>query len=199
MRAKTGLLGIIGFFSVYAHAAPVENRMDELAAMTPETFAYRTLLEDDELEAVATFSTSPAFISRGSGDVWLRAFVDKANAQLVFQLVGESPPVRGAPNFYQANFLGPDGLETSKTIRINGDVDCGRYGCRHVETVGADISEATVRWLASLYTANLKNPMTVRFKSQGGYDHDVFLMPAEAAGLLLKVDEYRARKGLAAK
>lgn len=186
----------LGASSSAAADSKAEKRLAELIAMTPETFAFRTTLEDDDLEDVAVFSTRPAFSNAEGGDIFIRAFVDKAKGGTAYQLVFRSPSLRAAPRLYQMNMKGPDGLLTTKTVRIDGDVNCLRYGCYHTELVGGDVEGEWLRWVAASYVPNTQNPVALRIKSMSGLDQDINLLPAEAAGLLIRVDEYRARKGL---
>lgn len=185
-------------------AAKTDRQLERLVAMTPAQFAQKVSVQDDQMEVVATLSTEPGFkynvglLSLASADIFLRAFVNKTSGTTNFQIYySVTYPAASWPNINRANLMGPDGLRSMEVTKVGSDVSCYRGTCRYLEAVVIDIDIRTARWLAQQVLPGTDNPMRVRFKSQSGEDFDSAIMPAEAAGLVDRVDRYRADRGFA--
>lgn len=126
-------------------------------------------------------------------DIFLRAFLNKATGSTTYQVY---ITVKYASDWLiveQANYLVNGHLNSVATTKIGSDVDCySSTLCIHREDVGFDIPVADLRWLAGTYEAGSNNGMPIRLKTHADQDINIVLMPAEAAGLLRKVDQYRA-------
>ena len=88
-----------------------------------------------------------------------------------------------------------NGLVEVNTRGVGSDVLCYRGRCRYLEAVTVDLDIGTLRWLGDSYAPNQDNPMRVRFKTRAGVNFDTAMMPAEARGLVERVDAYRASRG----
>lgn len=186
------------------NASPASAKEDKqvvaLLAMTPKDFADRVSVKDDELEPAVVMTTANGFqykvglFKQVTADVFLRAFLDRKTLRARYQIYySVTYQARSWAFIEQANYIGSKGLETQPVVKIASDVSCGRYGCSFVETVGVDISEDDLRWLASRYQPATDNPMKVRFKTKASGDVETSILPAEAAGLLQRIDAYTVK------
>lgn len=184
--------------------APELSKQEErLYSLTPEDFAGTVEIKDDSMENFATFSTVNGFQWRNdllkivSNDLFFRSFVDKSDGSTTFQIYINTFETAGAwPGFQMANYLIPDGQLTSvKLDVIWSDVSCdGDGSCVFNEAVAFTISEQEIRTLADAYAPGGRVKMQIRLKGQRDISRDWYLTAAEAAGLLKKVDAYRARR-----
>lgn len=175
--------------------AKVDKETAAQLAMTPEDVANRTMIKDDQLEPEITFSTQAVFVSKRLSsphyDDFIRAFVRKSDGRTDAQVYVTVEYTGAWALFGQASYLGSNGLKTIAIAKLGTDVDCGSYSCWHTEDVAIPLSISELRWLASQYRPGEYNPATFRLRGLGGMDIDVQLMPAEAAGIVAKIDQYR--------
>lgn len=174
-----------------------------VARLTPELIRSKVTVKDDALEPVATLSTDKGFISKGSffdkvkSDNFLRAFIDKGSRAVRYQLyatVTYGPEWR---HFTTASALF-DGRPRSipLTVISKAVVTCAAGYCVMRETVGIALDQSDVEQIAAGYRPGASQPWAYRLKAQSGLDFDDSIMPAEAAGLMLAVREYRQRHRL---
>ena len=173
-----------------------------LLAMSPERFRAATTLLDDPLEFHATFSTQKAHregfgLFKGNGhDNHLRAIVDKATGQTRYE-VRTQVRYYGAQRAYRAaHFATAAGLQRAPlTLEHDSLEPCGtndnnaNLNCALTKTIAFELDEAAVRWIA----AHDQRGWSFKLKDDAGEDIRTAIVPAEAAGLLKAVDEYRAR------
>lgn len=204
MLTKLTLVSALVLNPAIATAKDKPNKqVRKLLAMTPQDFAKKVLLDDDDLEITATLDTSKGFqyksgiFGQKRADVFLRAFVDKTDGTTLYQVYFTVKyDARDWAYLERANYTGPDGLRTTDITQIGSDVGCSAYTCTYLETVGFQVSEAQIEWLAGRYKPNTDNPMKIRFKTRIGVDVNTSVMPAEAGGLLARVEEYRAKMAI---
>lgn len=174
-----------------------------VARLTPELIRSKVTVKDDALEPVATLSTDKGFISKGSffdkvkSDNFLRAFIDKASGAIRYQLyatVTYGPEWR---HFTTASALFEGRPRSIPLTVISKEVvTCAGGYCVMRETVGIALDQSDVERIAAGYRPGASQPWAYRLKAQSGLDFDDSIMPAEAAGLLLAVREYRQRHRL---
>lgn len=178
--------------------------MRRLLAMTPADYAEKTTVDGDDLDTVISFSTHEGFQEKRGllgivwSDVFLRAFADKQSDERAFQVYAQIV-TQGSewPRIRSANYETPDGPKRVDVDNIHSDVSCsgGSYGgCTYYETVTFTIDREFLELIGSSYEPGGRNAWRMRFNSQTGQDVDLFVMPAEAAGLLQKVDETLAQR-----
>lgn len=201
MQKRRGWIWLIAGTVLFGTPASAQDAR-KLFAMTPEQFAAKVAVKDDQFETEISFNTEAGWRESPS-DAFLRAYVDKTSGKVTYQLY-QIVRFRGDWPFYRTiNYYTPEGLREGELSRIHSDVDCGaiRWGgsCSMYEHVGFELPEALVRYIASVYKPN--TAVMWKYKLKGRFsdgDHVDGIMPAEAAGLLAVVDRYRASRGLAA-
>lgn len=177
-----------------------EKQVASLIAKTPEMFAKFADLKDDELEPQAEISTFSVWrldvYSSVNSDIFVRAFVNKKSGKTDYQIYFKADYSGDWATIYQASYLIDDELKTVAVNRLGSDVSCGSYSCRHYEDVAFDIPEADLRNIGKQYVAGQNNPVRFRFRGKSGQDFDIGLMPAEAAGVVQRVESYLSEHGL---
>lgn len=175
----------------------------DVARLTPELFRSRVTVSDDALEPAATLSTDKGFISKGSffdkvrSDNFLRAFIDKAGGAVRYQLYATVTYGPDWRNFTTASALFDGRPRSIPLTVINREVvTCAGGYCVMRETVGIPLEQSEVEQIAAGYRPAASRPWVYRLKARNGLDFDDSITPAEAAGLLLAVQDYRQRLGL---
>lgn len=172
---------------------------------SPEFYAAAADIKDDALETVASISTYTAgrpvtgLFQAVNEDVFLRALIDKKTGEATFQ-VYQIVYYGGDWRFYMsANYEAPNGPKSVPADRISSEVvACSQYGCSHREDVGFDVPEDILRWVAARATPQTEvgEPWRFKWKAKDGSELLAQLPPAEVAGLLRAVEEYRVHAGL---
>ena len=134
-------------------------------------------------------------------DNFLRAFVDKtsgaASYQLYQRIVYEG---RLYKYFRTVNYETQSGPRSVETLDLGRTEQCSRSqlfgGCTRTESLAVPIDEALLRTIAARYAPGADTAWHFRFKAQSGDDYDGAMAPAEVAGLLAKVADYRRAHGL---
>lgn len=206
LAAAASMVGLLAGAPVSAQQQPKQIR--QLLAMTPADHARLVKIVDHDLETVAKFDTHASFQFKQGllgvvwNDIFLRAFVDKTTGKLsiqtYFRFRGEASTW---PRFEVANFRTPEGIQSADLDRIFSDVSCSgvsRYGgnCAYLEEAVFNIDEQLARNIAATYAVGAGMPWAIRFKGQSGLNVDMEILPAEMAGLLKRVDDYRTTLGL---
>ena len=94
--------------------------------------------------------------------------------------------------FYNAaSYATPAGPQSTPTIVFGRDVGSCSYGCTLSEDVGFEVEEKLVRQIAQSYLSEPQKPWRFKFEAQSGWETINYLMPAEVAGALMAVDQYR--------
>lgn len=200
--AVTAIVLALALPPAHSRRADVAAAPGRLRELTPEAVRSRVTLTDDALETNATLTTRTVYrearglLGATPFDAFLRAFVDKRSGATSFQVYAT---VRYTAlvwtRFDTANYLtaaGPRSVELDQIARVRGR--CWRYaGCERLETVGFAVDEAVLRAAAAAYRPGETAPWPFRLKSRTGVERTDGLAAAEIAGLLLAVDDYRAR------
>lgn len=135
-------------------------------------------------------------------DIFLRAFVDKKSGAATYQVYFRFRGTAGSwPQFDTVNYEATGGPRSVALERLGNDVDCSSSRllgqCTYTEVVAFSIDEAFARQIAQLYRKGAAAAWRMRFKGRSGMNVDEGIVPAEMAGLLLRVDQYRVSRGLA--
>ena len=179
-------------------AAYVPTAEDKLYALTPTDFqlSARTRTEG----ASVTIDTGRGFIeSHGlmagdSDDNYLRAVIDPASGGVRYQAVQTVTYKGGWRYFHQAEFDGGGGKLDIIVREVAGCYGSKTSSCTLREAVAFDIPEAALRALAASYRPRSRTSWPYRLKATANADFDGRFAPAEAAGLLLAVDKWVAKR-----
>lgn len=199
------LLGVTGCAGV-----DVKKQTNEWAHLPKEHFARTTTIKDDALETVATLNTinGHQFTIDSTGSVgdddFFRAFIDKKSGKTTYQLYQVIRyEDKGWRYFNLFKHESPNGVQSTPAEVITRDVDCSRVAhtekCSYEEHVVLTLDDAFMRWLAKLYSPKEAVALAYKVSPKSGLEREKFILAAEAAGLLDRVDEYLAAHGLAAK
>jgi len=175
----------------------------ELFLLTPEHFRDTAQIVDDSLETTATISMEPGYHEHNninkdgwSCDSYLRAFVDKRSGRTTYQLYVDVGYISHERRLYDSvNYKTPEGIQSAALIKIARDKNYCRRDkeCEHDEVVGLNLPEGVVREIAATYSPNAQNPWLFKLKGRIlNEDMEDGIVPAEAAGLLMAVQAYKA-------
>ncbi len=174
------------------------KRIEQFAKLSPEHFARTSETQDDELEVLATIHTRDGYAFKGSftdrmrADTFLRALIEKRSGAASYQLYARLSYSGEWRTFTSARYATSQGPVSAPLTAIDRDVSC-QYGvCVYTEHVAFEVSEDFLRQLAERASERPVRPWRFRFKARSGLDWTDDMAPAEAAGLLLAVDRYRA-------
>lgn len=174
-----------------------EKRLERFAELTPAGFADSITIEDDDLEPVATLSTTKGFEFKGGftdrvrADNLLRAFIDKRTGLTKYQVYFHLSYTGDNRNFRIANFETGDGPGTAQLLPLGHRLDCISSYCAIVEDFGFDVSADLLKSIGDRAMEQPVRPWRIRLKAQAGPDWTDDMAPAEAAGLLLAVARYK--------
>jgi hypothetical protein len=189
----------------YERIEPSPKQMAKLQALTPEGVAAGADILDDDLETIATITTVSAYQSNGGftdrvrSDNFLRAFVDKRTGTVRYQLYQTVSYNYVYRNFTGVNYAAPNGPQTASVDVIDHAViGCagGPDRCSYKDTLGFDVTEDQLRWVAGQYVAGNSPFWRFKFRSQAGMDWEDRIAPAEAAGVLEAVRRYLIKHGV---
>jgi hypothetical protein len=184
------------------------NQPRALLAKTPEAFRSTATVLDDDLEMHAIISTEKAhrtgwqpFRQQG-GDNYLRAIVDKRTGATRYE-VKQFIRYWGTQRDYTAAHYdtpaGPQRVALTET-RHGNDV-CptteNNLECPLSKHLAFEVDEQTLRQAAAAYRPGGTASWEFKFKDATGHDVHTGIVPAEVAGLLQAVDEYRGRSNVA--
>jgi len=166
------------------------------ASLTREHFRNTAEVKGDSLDTTVTVNTFQGF-KDGAGpfgltttDAFLRAFVTKKTGSKRFQLYQTIYYDGSGWHFYElANYETEGEPKAVKATVISRDVgSCsGRgRGCSHWETVAFDVDESLLRAVARRPAGD---NWDFKFKAKSGNELHGHITPAEAGGLLDRVDE----------
>lgn len=201
------LLLFLPVIALYGCATTTESQLQTAVSLTKEHFSNTATIKDDALDTTATITTVNGFQEKRGllGVVWeddfLRAFVDKKSGKTLIQ-VYQKLSYRGSGwhFFNTVNYETPTGPQSAQLTIIKRDVDCSgsRYlGCTYTEQVGFNVDENLLRTIAGKYAPGKLAGWKYKFSAKSGQDYAGAILPAEIAGFIDKVDEYRAGKGFA--
>jgi hypothetical protein len=179
---------------------PSAKEMVKIQALTPDHFAKSATTEDDDLEPVVTITTLKGYRSNGRftdpvrSDNFLRAFISKRTGEVRYQLYQTVSYNFKWRYFTSVNFATPSGPQSAKLDVIEREVvSCMGGICSYRETIGFDLSEDRLKEIAATYLPQNAPLWRFRFKADNGIDWEDRMSPAEAAGLLAAVRDYRSR------
>jgi hypothetical protein len=192
MRAFVVFCGLLA-----AGCAQIEQKQaEEAAVLTPEHFRATATLQDDALDVNATISTALGNNTTGGivrlqwHDESLRAVVAKGTGA-TRMFIDVTDKYFGGWKFYRSlNFATPSGPVSVPLLAVDRDVSCDRYACLRTERLTAELTEAQLRAVATMPGTSW--PMKLLPKD--GPDLVTEIPLAELRGLLLRLDEYRAKR-----
>ncbi|HEX7854141.1 MAG TPA: hypothetical protein VF503_10635 [Sphingobium sp.] len=186
-----------------AAASAASDLSSSLRALSPDSFQSKTAVLDDPLESNVIFSTEKAHregwkLFKPTGhDNHLVAQVDRQTGQAQFQ-VKHALRYYGTPRDYHAANYVADGAVRQVPLseaRHGNDV-CpmteNMLECSLSKYMAFTLSEQDVRAIAAQYQPGAANSWGFKMKDRTGHDIVSAIAPAEAAGLLRAVDQYRA-------
>lgn len=181
-------------------AALHEEQSAYADSLSMEHFRDTADVADDKLDTFATITTLKGFQEKSvlgvvGTDHFLRAFVSKSGGPTKYMLY-QTIYYDGGWRFYvRANYETPTGPKQTDAVEIKRDVvGCYRRGCTYNEHVGIVLDEDLLRWIATRTTApQVDSAWAYKFVSKSGTDFPSWLLRAEAAGLLARVDQYKAQ------
>ncbi|MES2495591.1 MAG: hypothetical protein V4618_05740 [Pseudomonadota bacterium] len=192
----------IGIAGPPAAAADLAKR---LRAMTPADVSAAVTLHDDRAAGSVTVSTEAAFVRSPLSpirhllsDNHLRAVIDPQTATVTYE-VHQSIFHWGEPRtFVAARFPAGGGARTVGLIRADaGERFCpnedGWGHCALTRQIAFPIAESDIRSIAARYRPGGGDGWAYRIEESGGRHWDDRISPAEAAGLLLAVDQVRTK------
>jgi hypothetical protein len=204
---RTIILAAIMAAAVPAVANAEIAQPKKLLAMSPAAFAEATTLQNDRLESHATLSTEKAHreswrvLDPYGQDNHLRAIVDKKTGATRYE-VRQTLRYWGVPRDYTAaHYRGPAGMlrKVALSEARPGEDFCPlmeiMQQCPQTHVTAFEIDEATMRHIAAGYQPGARDSWGFKLKDAMGYDITSGIVPAEAAGLLQAVDQFRGRSG----
>jgi hypothetical protein len=175
-----------------------------LLALTPERVRTATTVIDDPLEFDATFSTEKAhregwlLLKPDGHDNHLRAIVDKRSGQTRYEIRTKLRYWGTQRDYKSAHFATDGGVQKADlTLTRHGQEFCStndlNFACPLTKTIAFEVDESVIRSIAAKYQASGQQPWGFKLKDDTGYDVTSAIVPAEAAGLLQAVDNYRTQ------
>jgi len=186
-------------------AAQAADRLPaSLARISVEQFARQVKVVDDPLEHDIVFTTSQAYkVGRSlagarATDVHLRALVDRQTGAIRWQVWHELVTTQGEMDITDVRFVtGGATRSVAPSIVESWKDRCPAYDnnmtCDNYTRVVVELPEQAIREMAASHVAGSREPWRLRFKDASGRDVTSGLAPAEAAGLLQSVSEWRTR------
>lgn len=189
------------FMLTVTGCATQEAQLQTAVNLTPEHFKNTATLTDDPLDTFAKITTVNGFQEKKGllgvvlDDNFIRAHINKKTGQASFQ-VYQTIPYEGGWRFYEtANFETPSGPKSISATIIARDVNCTGY-CTYNEHVAFNVDEKLLRLIASEYQQGQLRAWKFKFLPKSGRDFNSGILPNEINGILKKVDEYRASRGI---
>ena len=197
-------LALLAFLSA-CQAVPAPEQVGAAATLGQAHFESTASLRDDSLDLIATITTADGYRPRRGAfdkswnDNFLRAFVDKRTGRTTYQVYQDFfYRAHAMRRYYAANYAGLGGPRSVDVTVIDRDIVCTGSilsPCSYFETVGFEVDEEVLRAAAGGAQSG-GAPWRFKFRARSGADFHTGLAPAEVAGLLARVDQYRARRGL---
>jgi hypothetical protein len=178
------------------------RRSEQYSSLASAHFEKSVVIEDDDLEQVATLHTQAGFKFKGGftdtvrADSFLRAMVSKTTGRVIWQVYAILTYTGNSRRFGSANFQTAVGLATARLTVNDYRVECPGGICIHTDHLAFEVPEAVLRSIAERADQRPVQPWRFRFKSQAWFDWTDDIAPAEAAGLLAAVDRYRRERKL---
>ncbi len=182
----------------------------ELLNLDVQHFIDTTIVADVLSNTVAEFSTlngyrPKKFIGIGWLDSFLKGYLNKKTGKRYYQVYQfVSYQGRGWRLYNRVDFETPEGKKSKPLTRYHRElINCSSpRGCTYEEHVVFDIEENLLKKIAkpapsSQGKLNAQGKIKVflyQLSSTSGRKNKYWLLPAEAAGLLKRMDEYAIKK-----
>ena len=177
------------FVSVFSLMACANNTPKKLLSdTTPNDFAQLVTVSrsDDQLATSILYSMKGNVIGRSA---FLAATRDKKTGIVDYVLVANFQYSDRNWRFYDyATYETSDGPVDVSTLNIGRDVNCYKSICSYVENIAIPLSEKMIRYIAGRYKQGESNMWRFRIRSKSGEAYNSELAPAEAVGLLQKIE-----------
>lgn len=186
-----------------------QSELARLRALSDTHFRNTVTVQDDALDLVAVFTTANGFQFNVkphdgiiSADEFLRAIVNKQNGGRTFQLyLTINYPFDGWRLYNAASYETPNGPRQAQVLLVNRSKDCARISgggrqCFYTEEAVFAIDESLVRALADRYGSGdpIEQSWHYKFTARSGDQFSGFVVPAEAKGLLERMQAHRLEK-----
>lgn len=184
-----------------------EKALAKFYAMSDAEAASKVGLKDDQLEAIATFSTEPLLqVRQGllglvNQDSYLRAFVNKQSGDVSYQIVAYYRHGGDWAHLRSANYQTFSGqLRTVEVVNLGTDVSCSGYaGCTYFEaagfTIDPDAFAEEVQNADATASGGQRSGMLFKIKGVAGELPDA-IPGKEFRALDSAVRSYRSSRGL---
>lgn len=187
-------------------ALPQAEQTVAAGTLTEDHYRRTANLRDDDLDPIATITTADGYrprfgaFDKSWNDNFLRAFINKRTGRTTYQ-VYQHIFYHGYDmrRYYTASYAGRDGPRAAAVTVIDRDITCGSWRdrvCGYDEIIGFDVDEALLRAIAARQPPGRGLSWRFKFRARSGDEFATGLAPAEVAGLLQRVDAYKARRGL---
>lgn len=192
--------------AIAAPALAYEQLPGGLAKLTPADFAGKVSIAEDTLAQATVISTRKGYTrDRGlrgvhADDVHLRAVVDRRTGAVSWQVWHRLVYTGGKREIVSVHYTASGVPRRSAVIQAEHDfTQCpptdGIGSCNRVIGFAFELPEQTVREIAQAYRPGQRTPWRLRFEDVDGREVTGGLAPAEAAGLLHAVEEWRRARG----
>lgn len=199
---RTLLIALSAACALPATAQAAEPRVSKtLTTLSPDAVRAATEVKEDPLEFHTIFSTEKVhrtklrlFQTEGH-DNHLRAIVDKRTGHTRYEVRTKISHWGDQPDYRSAHYLTRDGLKKADlTLKRDGGEFCTTnetiFTCSQSKAIAFDVDESVLREIAA---GHHPEGWAFKIKNDAGRDLTSGIAPAEAAGLLQAVDQYRAR------
>lgn len=205
-------IGLAAFATLLPGVAMAEVKHPrKLLAMTPEAFRSTVAVEDGMQAAETVISTQPAFSTRGPlfasviEDSHLRAVVDRKTGATRYEVHQHIRYMGPRREYHLVNYAAPDGVRQVKPLLAKHGSDyCpdsdNVMACSMAKHVAFTVDEAVLATVAARYRPGSGEGLSFTLKDANERgDWHGGIVPAEAAGLLKAVADYRSKLSVASR
>lgn len=178
-----------------------------LLAMSPETFQKKTVVIDDPLEHQVTFSTEKAHrtgwnsLKNHTHDNYLVASLDRGTGAATFE-VRQTVRYIGQQrrDYRQVHYSAGDGLQKAALNDVRQSTQMCPLNETYItecvlgEHMAFTLDEKQIRAIAARYRPGAAESWPFKMKDETGHDVTSAITAAEAAGLLMALDDHRAER-----
>lgn len=207
MRLPRLLPSLVAATALFAMAQPAlaSDRLPRpLAALSPADFAQAVTITDDPLIGAVVLSTergyarSRAIAGARANDVHLRAVVDRLNGRVRWQVWHELVYVGGRKDLAAIHYRSGGAERMARPLSVEHWLDrcppTDAVGfCNQATRIAFELPEHTVHEIAAAWRAGAREPWQLRFRDAAGAEVTGGLAPAEAAGLVQALADWRGR------
>jgi hypothetical protein len=170
-----------------------------LLSLGMEHFRDTATVKDDPAAAKVSISTEKGFVERSGPlhmvwhDEFLSVTIDKKSDQKLFQVHDEITYSGNWRSYQTANFQTSNGPRSVPAAELSKEAaNCATGECIYTERVAFPVDEQLLRQLAAGYVPAHPVIWTYKIIAKSGPAYSGGLSNAEIAGLLVKLDDYRA-------